>query len=1033
MPDQIDLDDPRYKEAASEILRRHDGYEAEANITSAIRDFLIVTGLAKSEEIDEEVPPATGSGRAVDLTALHAFIEVKRRIGSGAGFDPSREYVDQLDGYLEQAESDGRMFRMGVLTDGRHWLLRWPGAGRIRTAPPYGFTLEDPQRWFPLYEWLREKALFTERKIRPDRENVGAYFGPDSPLYEREITAFRNLYDNAADLETIKVKRRLWRDLLQTALGEIARTDEEMDDLFVRHTYLSAVIGMVVQASFGVDIDQLAYNDPADLLLGRRFQSDTGLQGIVESDFFAWPAEVGGLPALKALAGRVARFDWPQVPPDVAAILYETIIPPDERRQLGEYYTPHWLARAMVREVITDPLDQSVLDPACGSGTFVAEAVTHFIEAAEKESLDAEDTLEWLRFSIAGIDVHPVAVHLARAAWVLAARPAIQAAADAGYGGAVSAPVYLGDALQMRFQTGDLFAEHNVTIQVDDDRNSELVFPLSLVDRAETFDPLMGDIADCVERGQDPMLALDDHGITDLGERKTLTATIATLRRLHGEGRDHIWAYYTRNLVRPVALSRSKVDVIIGNPPWLNYNKTVSTLRKALEDQSKDLYGIWAGGRYATHQDVAGLFFSRCVDLYLKNGGKIGMVMPHSALQTGQYTKWRSGEWTARRTGRKLWVDFRWKTAWDLERLQPNTFFPVPASVVFAERVSQTGSGAALTGEVERWLDKAGASDVRRERVAITDTSETGGSPYAGYSRQGATILPRCLYFVEETENPAIVRAGQTATVNPRRGAQDKRPWRDLDLTAIAQQTVETAHLYDVHLGETLAPYVMLDPLKALLPIKRTDSPLAISADAAGVGGVRLASLERRMRERWRTVSSLWELYKSPNNKLDLLGRLDYHGELSAQLEWRRDPGNRTLRVVYNQSGKPTAALVHEYALVDKKLYWVTCRSFEEAHYLLAIVNSECLYEAVTPFMSKGQFGSRDLEKHLWKLPIPEFDAGDPLHVEVSRTGRAAAEGAARELAALRQSRPKVTVTIARRELRKWLRESEEGRRLRGW
>ena len=86
------------------------------------------------------------------------------------------------------------------------------------------------------------------------------------------------------------------------------------------------------------------------------------------------------------------------------------------------------------------------------------------------------------------------------------------------------------------------------------------------------------------------------------------------------------------------------------------------------------------------------------------------------------------------------------------------------------------------------------------------------------------------------------------------------------------------------------------------------------------------------------------------------------------------------------------------------------------------------LYEAVKPLMSKGQFGARDLHKHLWKLPIPEFDRGDPLHVEISRAGRASAEGAARELAALRQTRPKLSVTIARRELRNWLRVSEEGK-----
>ena len=42
--------------------------------------------------------------------------------------------------------------------------------------------------------------------------------------------------------------------------------------------------------------------------------------------------------------------------------------------------------------------------------------------------------------------------------------------------------------------------------------------------------------------------------------------------------------------------------------------------------------------------------------------------------------------------------------------------------------------------------------------------------------------------------------------------------------------------------------------------------------------------------------------------------------------------------------------------------------------YLVAVINSDALQEAVKPLMSKGQFGARDLHKHLWKLPIPEFD-----------------------------------------------------------
>ena len=791
---------------------------------------------------------------------------------------------------------------------------------------------------------------------------------------------------------------------------------------------------MVVQASFGGDIKRLAENDPVDLLLGRDFRSKTGLQGVVESDFFAWPTEVGGLPLLRTLARRIARFDWQKAPNDVAAILYETVIPPDERRQLGEYYTPGWLARAIVREVVTDPLDQYVLDPACGSGTFVAEAVNHFIEAANETSLDPKEVLEWLRFSVAGIDVHPVAVHLARAAWVLAAQPAIQAAVEDGFAANVTVPVYLGDALQLRFRTGDMFAEHNVTVQVEDEENTELVFPVSLVERAETFDALMSDIAEAIERGDDPNLALDDHQITESREQQTLRETISAMERLHAEGRNHIWAYYTRNLVRPVAMSRRKVDAIVGNPPWLIYRNTASTLRTELERQSKDLYGIWVGGKHANHQDISSLFFARCVDLYLKDGGVIGMVMPHSALQTGQHTKWREGAWQTkpvgrgrnRTPGRVLSVEFDYKMSWDLEGLQPNTFFPVPASVVFARRSGEDGKATPLAGEVERWLGKTGAPDVHRSRMSITDTSVEGDSIYSSLSRQGAVIVPRCLFFVEETRNPAIVQAGQTITVNPRRGSQDKEPWKSLDLATVSEQTVEVAHVFDVHLGETIVPYATLDPLRAVLPLKRGEHEVPTGKN--GVGGIRLGGLSQRMRDRWRVVSNLWEANRAAATKMNLLGQLDYYGKLSSQLEWRHEPGDRQIRIVYGGWGAPTAALLHEDdAIVDYKLFWVTCRDAQEAYYLLAIINSDALYEMVTPLMSKGQFGARDLQKQLWKLPIPEFDPEDSLHAVVSEAGRVAAEGAAERLARLREDRGEVTVTIARREIRKWLREKVEG------
>ena len=292
----------------------------------------------------------------------------------------------------------------------------------------------------------------------------------------------------------------------------------------------------------------------------------------------------------------------------------------------------------------------------------------------------------------------------------------------------------------------------------------------------------------------------------------------------------------------------------------------------------------------------------------------------------------------------------------------------------------------------------AGAREHYRHRTGWRE------SPYGGYSRQGAVIVPRCLFFVNETDNAAVVQAAPTVTVNPRRGSQDHAPWRDLDLTSITGQTVESRHLFNVHLGETIAPYIALKPLKALLPLKQGDA--TIPAEADGPGGIRLGGLERRMRDRWQTVSAFWEGNKAPANQLHLLGQLDYLHKLSSQLEWQRDPEIRPVRIAYAGSGMPTAALVSdEEVLIDYTLFWVACKDMEEANYLLAIINSEALYEGVQPLMPKGQFGARHVQKHLWQLPIPEFDPSQELHATIAEAGATAAAAAENKLAELREDR----------------------------
>ena len=242
-------------------------------------------------------------------------------------------------------------------------------------------------------------------------------------------------------------------------------------------------------------------------------------------------------------------------------------------------------------------------------------------------------------------------------------------------------------------------------------------------------------------------------------------------------------------------------------------------LRDELERLSKEQYGIWAGGRYATHQDVAGLFFARSVELYLNQGGVIGFrhaPQRPAGRAVQQVAHWQmavAGSVAGAETGDRN-SGFRWSSTtrrpgtWS--RWSPNNFFPVPACVVFAGSTGPSEIAAPLAGDVERWRGKtadAAKGMADRGRRAITGTSATGDSPYAVLSRQGAVIVPRCLFFVNETENPAIIQAGNTITVNPRRGSLDKRPWKDLELPEITGQTIERNHLFDVHLGETVAPY----------------------------------------------------------------------------------------------------------------------------------------------------------------------------------------------------------------------------------
>jgi type I restriction-modification system DNA methylase subunit len=143
--------------------------------------------------------------------------------------------------------------------------------------------------------------------------------------------------------------------------------------------------------------------------------SEAQIGGVVEADFFDWIVEVpGGDRFVKSLARRLTRFAWENAEPDVMKELYESIISPETRHRLGEYYAPSWLAEKIVAECVIDPLTQCVLDASCGSGTFLFHAVRRYLAAAEAAGPSSSDAIPGVVTNVVGIDVHPVAVALTR-------------------------------------------------------------------------------------------------------------------------------------------------------------------------------------------------------------------------------------------------------------------------------------------------------------------------------------------------------------------------------------------------------------------------------------------------------------------------------------------------------------------------------------------------------------------------------------------------------------------------------------------
>lgn len=955
---------------------------AVAQVNADIRMLFVSGDLGLDEDDLSVMPTVADEHRLIIIDAGQVIIRIVRDFGTSAVVAVAEQ---ELSDAVATRSRSTRQRYTAVLTDGIQWRLYQRLNDEFRLVDEKSASPRAPE---DLLGWL-EAIMATSQKILPRRYEIECKLGANSPSYKLDAADLATIYSDYRDLPTVTVKRRMWAKLLTTASG-ISFADD--DSLFIDHTLLVVMAKLIGHAVLKMPMDSQQIT--ATALMSGDWFADAGIGGVIEADFFDWVTEVpGGDRFILNLARRLTRFDWSHVEHDVLKHLYESVIPRATRHQLGEYYTPDWLAEKIITESITDPLSQRALDASCGSGTFMFHAVRSYLSAAEAQGWENVDAIRGLVQHVIGIDVHPVAVTLARVTYLLAIgsrrltnRPAF------------SVPVYLGDSMRWgeEFErTLDAYDGLSIPTRLDPESfvaapvpigqrefATQLNFPDRVVADAERFDQLVASLAELTNKRRAEMT---DAALTAIfqrfsiheEDRADLKQTFDKMRELHDQGKDHIWGYYVRNVARPAWLTRpnNQVDVLVGNPPWLVQRYMTKPQQESFRAMSLKR-GLWSGGTLATNQDLAGLFVIRCIELYLRPEGHFGYVMPRAVLASeddagGTYAGFRRGSYTTPVEQVKVAFD----QAWDLHGVKPS-FFPLPPSVIFGRRQLSHQNAVPLPSTRSEWsghfgTEPASWAEAEPHISMITSTAApalTGGpSPYKVRFAQGANFVPYFLFNVQIRDSTLLGTEGDQVAVCSRRSNNEKAPWKYLPPV---KGMVERKFVRSLYVGENIMPFLCLRPsAEAIIP---WDGQRLLPGDPEYL------EMYPGLARWWRSAETKWNENRK-NVDLSLLDQLDYRRKLSNQL---LITGHR---VVYGGSGMYMAASIvsEPDAVIEHQLYWGLMESLDEARFLIAILNSAVVTMAIRHMQKRGEHNPRHVGKKVFNLPIPLYDADDAAHAQL--------------------------------------------------
>jgi len=875
---------------------------------------------------------------------------------------------------------------------------------------------EEVWMWFDRY-------LLVTTFVTPTTEEFSREFGSKSVVFRKSMDILKDIW--SSEKNKFKVVYNEWADYLRIVYG----SSIDSEDLFLKHTYLATLAKLMVYMFYSNGAQ------PSSLLIkkvvnGSAFK-EWGIINFLDEDFFSWLSKSEeGIDFCRDLVYRLGRYDLTKINEDILKGLYQDLVDPRDRHDLGEYYTPDWLADYMVHNIVKTRYRAKILDPACGSGTFLVFSILYKKNRLKSCSLHKSEILREITNSIVGMDIHPLALIIARSNYIMALGDLLKQ----GRKGIIVIPVYLSDSLKIpekEREVGTLFdlyrkeVEKGIYLKIPSlklpvkrkNRSSNITdelieaakeYSVSLVNRKEK--PDKNDFKSFVFSGipeiedlakKNPKLSQE---IIDI-----FFDTTKNMMKLIKEKKDTIWAFILKNFYKPVLL-KGKFDIVIGNPPWLSYRYVKSMeYQDFLKNLISERYGLTSKAELITQMELATLFYLRSSENYLKPGGDIGFVMPRSVFSADQHDAFRKGSYKY-----SVSIDM----IYDLDKVKP--LFNVPSCVVSGKK------GEKMRGKIDSQIfsgklpRKNASLDQAKKMLKINDgklyLNSIGERSFISESKlsivsersyyydkfnQGATIVPRQFWFVDIKPHPTFGINPKTPFVetSKRAIANAKKPYDDVRLSG----NIESEFIFGTLTGSEIIPFGHLGVQIIVLPLEIKGSGFhLIKSDIAKTSG------KKNLYSWLEKVENIWKEKRGEKSKETSIKWLDYRKKLTNQKPLVK------FKVLYNASGTYlTSCVVDNRKLSNLDIgkfcslrgfvVDYTCYSFDfenetEAYYIATFLNSSFVDEIIKPMQARGDFGERHIVKKPLELPIPKFDPNNTAHRRLAEIGKMCSKRVEREL-----------------------------------